>query len=293
MADLITRARAENSLNLGGGTTFTAAQETTIDTLVTAVSKAIQKFCNRDFSSTTYDELYDGLNQYRLVLRQFPIISISRVAYGPVSILRITNTSSSNQRATVQVTATGLSLVRVASGSSTTSTLAFGTYTTLSSVATAVTALGNGWTGTVLDTNYNNWASADLRNPQGALNAKVGADLRLHTSELSAFDIDYERGWLIRTYLEPLDLTDPAGTGLTFFGGSNYWRVIYTAGFSTVPESVQEACAQWVAYLYNLTTRDPAIVNSFTSGTGSTFVNPTKMPDSVRGLLEPWRRRGV
>jgi hypothetical protein len=293
VADLIDLARAEIALNSGGGATFTSDQQTTINTLITSVSKAIQKFCAREFVSTTFDELYDGLNMHRLILRQFPIISISRVAYGPVSILRITNASTSNQRASVQVTSTGLSLVRVASGSSTTSTLTFAGNATLSALAAAVTALGNGWVGQVLDSSYNNWPAADLRSPQGALNAKFGAELRLHTSELSGFDIDYERGWILRTYLEPLDLTDPAGTGLTFFGGSNYWRIIYTAGFATVPETVQEACAEWVAVLYNLCTRDPAVVNSFTSGTGNTFVNPTKMPDNVRGLLEPWRRRSV
>jgi hypothetical protein len=114
-------------------------------------------------------------------------------------VLTITNTSSTNQRATVQLatsvtedgaaiirTSTGLSLTRVASGvSSTDTSVTWGTYPTLTQVATAVNALGNGWSATVAG-GYENAASSDLRAlqgsftcrnlPQGAINAEVVAN---------------------------------------------------------------------------------------------------------------------
>src|SRR5262245_11346917 len=176
MSDLITTARAKYNLN---NLTTTAAEDTTLAALVMACSKAIRKFCGREFDSQQFDELYHGNGHHRLLLRQFPIISVARVAYAPTTVLRIRNTSSANQRATVAVTSTGLSLTRVASGTSSTDTsVTWAGNATLTAVATAVNALGNGWTATVADTSFNLRASADLRSVQGALDTKdVDAEL--------------------------------------------------------------------------------------------------------------------
>src|SRR5256714_4958793 len=112
MSDLITSARAKYSINQSS---FTAAEDTTISALVTAVSKAVRSYCRRQFDSQSFDELYSGTGNEYLLLKEYPILSVARVAYNPRTVLTIKNTSSSNQRATVAVTSTGLTLVRVAS----------------------------------------------------------------------------------------------------------------------------------------------------------------------------------
>jgi hypothetical protein len=56
------------------------------------------------------------------------------------------------------------------------------------------------------------------------------------------------------------------------------FRVQYTAGFATVPEDVQEACAQLVAAYFRLDAREIA---------------GTPIPGSVRALLLPYRSRTV
>src|SRR5205085_9091270 len=143
-------------------------------------------------------------------------------------------------------------------------------------VANAVNALGNGWSAQVVGdgTDYGKWPSQDLFVPQsygvglgsqGALTARgTFAELKLHTYELSGYQWD-ARGWLLRAIpytdpelLHPEDLTWPVGV--------NNFRVQYTAGYSTVPEAVQEACARWVAVCYNLTLRDPALGSQAVSG---------------------------
>src|SRR5688572_26096227 len=112
MADLITRVRAKYNLN---NQTTTSDEDTTLDALIAASSKAIRRYCRREFDSQQFDELYSGNGDDRLQLKQFPVISVARVAYEPSAVLRITNASASNQRATVAVTSTGLTLIRVAS----------------------------------------------------------------------------------------------------------------------------------------------------------------------------------
>src|SRR5881394_306249 len=105
MADLITSARAKYGINQS---TFSAAEDTTIAALVTAVSKAVRRYCKREFDSQAFDELYSGGGEQCLQLAQYPIVSVSRVAGGPATVLTIRNSSSSNQRATVAVGSSGL-----------------------------------------------------------------------------------------------------------------------------------------------------------------------------------------
>ena len=135
--------------------------------------------------------LEDGNGDRRLILRQYPIASVQSVRYRPVTVLKIINTSSANQQARVTVTATGLTLQRIASGvSSVDSSVTFAGSPTLTAVAAAVTALGNGWSGQVIG-DYANWPSADLRCPQGALTAAGQyAELKMHTFELAGYQIE-------------------------------------------------------------------------------------------------------
>lgn len=274
MANLITRARALYNLD---NRATTSAENDTLDALIAAVSKAIENYCWRTFAIASFDELYPGEGQRELILRQYPLASVERVACAPAPVLRVTNTSASNQRARVKVTATGVELIRVASGTATTSTITFAAQATLSALASAVTALGNGWAASVINAADNLRASADLRALQGAYQAlNVDADLRLHTSELTAFDVDAERGLLSRAGDAP------------WTGGLHYWRVVYRAGYSAVPDDVQEACAQWVAQLFWLTKRDPGLASESIPGAVSRSV-VRDMPVSVKLLLGSYR----
>lgn len=273
MPDLITRERALR--NLPSLTSPTAAEYLLLDALIAACSQAIERHCNRFFAIGLHDELYHGNGRSILCLGQLPVVSVERVAHDPTAVLRVTNTSAANQRASVKITETGLSLMRVASGVTTTSTLAFSTNVTLTSLATAIAALGNGWSATVI-TGYESFPSTDLRATQGAFACHgLQAELRLHVQELHDFDVDAERGYLIRR-------------DSTFEGGAQHWRVVYAAGFATIPEAVQEACAEWVAALFWQSKRDPGLTQEAVPGAVSRSFR-SDMPAMVRTLLGPYR----
>jgi len=300
--DLITLARAYQDL------TGVAGVDSLLQTLITAVSDAIAKYCRRDFVARSYDELYSGHGGRKLVLRAYPIQSVQSVRYRPVTVLKVTNTNPANVQARVSVTASGLTLVRVSGGAAATATVAFAGNATLTALAAAVSALGNGWSAQVVGdaTNYGAWPSADLYVPpswgdgtssQGALQCVAGsfAELKLHTYELAGYQWD-PRGWLLRAipYTDP-ELVHPED--LVWPTGVNNLRVQYTAGYTTVPEGVQEACAQWVARLYYQTLRDPAIQNTASATSGGTAAStsyaapaPGDPPPAVAALLAPYRR---
>ncbi len=286
MPDLITNARAKTNIP-----SAVSGDDATINILITAASRAIVRYCRRDFVSTVYDEIYNGTGDRRLLLRQYPLVSVQSVRYRPVTVVKITNGNTAlNQQARVSITATGLALLRVTSGVSTTdSSVTFAANATFNAVVSAVNALGNGWAAQIV-ADYGNWPSADLRAPQGAL-AALGtfAELKLHTYELGGYQIDERRGWLLRAIpytdpelMHPEDLAWPVGIG--------NFRVQYTAGYATVPEDVQEACAELVATWFAQRGRDLSLQSENTAGTYAySAAISDQLPARVRALLLPYR----
>lgn len=300
--DLIDIARAKVSNRQITDGSFDAS----LQVWITAVSDWIEKYCRRNFYSTVYDELYNGNGDRRLILRSYPVQAVNSVRYRPVVVLKIQNTdTSTNQRATVTVLSTGLKIIRVASGVNTivTAGLTWAACPTLADLAAAVIGKGAGWTAQVTgdSTDYGKWPSADLYiapsygdgvQSRGALTARGQfAEIRLHTVELAGYDCDYTRGWLLRAIpytdpelLYPEDLIWPVGI--------NNFRVQYQAGFTTIPEAVQEAAAQWVSTLWSLSNRDPMSVNQITSTTGA-GLTVQEPPPQIKLMLAPYRAYGV
>lgn len=273
MSDLITRERALRNLS---GLSPTAAEAMLLDALIAAVSRAAENLCRRTFTPCRHDELYAGTDRVELLVRHYPVISVERIAGGPVAVLRVTNAAAANQRAAVRVTDRGLLLQRVASAVTTTNELLFETYPTLTALADAVVALGNGWSASLANPDDAQRAAADLRALQGALSAKDrDAELLLHAEELSDYAVDAERGCLVR---------HPAGWG----GGPGAWRVVYVAGYGPLPEDVQEACAQWVAALFWQSKRDPGLASESVVGAAARTAL-REPPGSVRTLLASYR----
>jgi hypothetical protein len=285
-------------------------QDALLQVLITGISDAIAKYCRRDFYSRFYDELYNGNGDRRLLLRQYPIQSVHSCRYRPVTVLKVTNSATANVQARVAVTNVGLTLVRVNAGVEYIDTsVTFASYPMLSQMAAAINALGEGWSAQAGgdNTNYGSWPSADLYWPlsygdglssQGALQCVAGsfAELKMHTYELAGYQWD-ARGWLLRAipYTDP-ELLHPED--LVWPTGINNFRIQYTAGYTTIPEAVQQACAHWVTVLWFLSQRDPQLVTqSAAGGTTSSWMPPVPMtpepPALVRVLLAPYRRHTI
>jgi hypothetical protein len=301
--DLISLARAYQQLQ------GVASVDALLGALITSASDAIEKYCRRPFVATALDELYDGNGERRLILRAYPIQRVTSVRYRPVTVLKITNNTPANVQARVTITSTGLSLFRSNAGTSFTDTSSlYATYPTLTAIAGNINGLGNGWSAQVVgdSTNYGGWPSADLYVPpsfgdgttsQGALQCVAGsfAELKMHTYELQGYQFD-PRGWLLRA----IPYTDPElllPEDLVFPVGIQNFRIQYTAGYTTVPEGVQQACAVWVGKMYRETNRDQLLVAHASTSAGTTTADTYRAegpgrgpPKEVAALLAPFRR---
>ncbi len=294
--NLVTRERAQQNV---GQATFSAAELRQIDYFVAAASDAVRRWCRRDFVAASYDELYDGSGTPELPLRQYPVLAVERVATAPSAVLSVTNTATTtNQRAAVQVTKDGLTLTRTASGVVTVDTsVTWAAYPTLSQAAAALAALGNGWSGTVVG-GYGSWPSADLRPIQGALAcAGRAAAIMQHVEELSGYGVRAERGLLVYGAAGwlPLFPWEQPFDRPCWPRGRELFRVVYTAGYDSVPEAVQEACAEWAAALWWQAKRDPALARQQIPGAGFQVfaTHDREVPANVRALLNPYRRHAI
>jgi hypothetical protein len=123
------------------------------------VEQVVRNMTGKSFEAKTYtNELYDGSGEYRLKLNHLPIISVSRVSVDLESVVKIKNTTLSTTTS-VKIDSTNATLVIDA----TTDILPIATYTTLSSLVTAINALSaKGWSAEIVDTVYNDKQTTKL-----------------------------------------------------------------------------------------------------------------------------------
>lgn len=240
MADLITLSEYKQF-----DTTTPSSDDTLLGYMISAASEAIVLYCNRTFTATDYDEVFDGTGYRTHLVYQFPLISVSRIATGVTAVMTVQNTATAASRATVRVTSTGLSLYSVASGSATTTAITFASATTLTALASAV-SLVSGWTASVQG-DYGTWASADLKAQQGAMNAKQAASLVIHTQDIQEFSVYAEEG----------EIDNPFG----FTKGFQNWRIAYRAGFESIPEAIKQAAKEVVKATYSSRKLDPNLTS--------------------------------
>lgn len=245
---------------------FNPADTTVLTDIVNAASETVSKYCNRDFVLTTYDEVYDGTGDFNLLLNQYPITRVDRVAYTYQQTMMIRNAADAVTRASWQLNGTTdqppkpnyLTLTSANAGvittivigpltaTSPTVTINGGSPTTISqmltysNLATVINTYGGsyGWTAQALG-QFTTWPLADVRPLQGSFEARwFGTTyLMLHAWGLQYFDWNPDVG----------EIVSPQG----FDRGYRNYRVIYQAGFATVPEPVQQAVAALAVSVFN------------------------------------------
>lgn len=292
LADLISSSRAQQNSTLAA---LGRSNPAYLASLITTASDAIRLHCHREFVVNSFSEYRNGGIYIRepLKLRQYPVKEISRFATMQPCLL-IQNGSSVNQRAFVETLSNGdFKLTRVSSGATTPVTLAAATYVTVGAMAGAINALGNGWGTSILSGPvgaYNNFPTTDLKPLQGAASALVGG-CWLEIAE------DWY-GWNSGS-VWPDDRMDDVGGQSAFWRldgesgelegrfprGKLNLRIDYTAGFDTVPASVQEACVQLCQWQYQSGQINQTLKSAKLGNTSAELNDSGKWPTFVRNAL--------
>ena len=249
-----------------------------LEMLIDAVSDRIEQWCCRKFKSRDYTEFFDGSREQDLRLAQAPLTAVGRVSVGFVDAIRLTGTTTSAYEAYVSTSSTALTLtIKVASGDSETE-LAYADYATLTLLTAAATGT-TGWTATLLH-DEGDWASADIV-PCGASHCldPDTVTVKVFEEAYGEYDVDWDAGTLIHT-----------GDGWPC-GRRNIY-VEYTAGYSSIPDDVEQAAMEMVKDAYDLSLRDNTLASEKVGSYAwaAQAVTTTPLWKSLQDRLSTWRR---
>ncbi len=246
-----------------------------VQVILDGVDSFVKGYCDRDFESTSYKEYQNGRDKQNLFLKQYPIISISRLSIGRINGLKVNNSASSTY-ATVSVTSTGVILNK----DGTTTTLLFADNATLTLMAAAISNETN-WTASVLNTSYNSYASTELIKTMGleCLNTSY-AYLDIPEEPEDEFEVYDEEGYIFKWGGFPR--------------GHRNLRIDYTAGYSSadMPDKLKMACLILVKFIYQK--REEEIFGRKQYSLGAVRATLEEgMPSEVRLVLDDMARKDV
>lgn len=279
MADLVTNTYVK----LVGGISV-STYDSKLDALITAASRMVERYCDRQFISVTYTEVHSGRSGGFISLDAYPVTGTPRVRVAtPVMEIRNTDTTN-NEIAHVSFGSTSVTVHRTnASGSASNSVIAYSGCATIGLLGAAIEALGNGWDVTV-ESDYTGIPPADIRHSQGTLDALND------TAQIEA--------WVDFNGYQRTDNSDYAATVWGDFPeGTLNLQVIYLGGYSSIPEDVQLATADIVLGMHRGMTRDSTLRSEKLGDYSYQSFSPNETAGQIAGitptaaaLLQPFRQ---
>jgi len=246
-----------------------------VQVILDGTDSFVKGYCDRDFESTAYKEYYNGRDKQNLFLKQYPIISVSRLSIGRNSGLKVNNSASSTY-ATVSVSSTGVVLNK----DGTTTTLLFADNATLTDMVTAINA-ESGWQASVVNSNYVSYKSSELIEIMGLECLDTSwAYLDIPDEPESDFEVYAEEGYLFK--------------GGGFPSGHRNIRVDYVAGFSSddMPSRLKMSCLILVKFLYQKRSEEIFGRKQYSIGSVRATLEEG-MPSEVKLVLDNMARKDV
>jgi len=247
------------------------SQDDVINAIHAPVEKWIKEKSQKDFEETSYKEYSDGDGTEYLFLKQYPIISVSRLSIGRNNAIKVNNSAIATY-ATVSVTSTGVVLNK----DGTETTLLFADYATITLMAAAIADETN-WQASVMNTSYASYASTELIEAMGleCLDASW-AYLEIPDEPDDSFEVDPDSGVIYR-----------AGG---FPNGHRNIRTDYKAGFAMLPTDLQLAVKILVKMIYDRRDQETFGVDEFRLSMVARSVLTKEMPNEVREILSRYTK---
>lgn len=244
-----------------------------VSSIQDGVEKWIKDYCRKNFESDDYAEYYDGDGNEFIQLDHYPVTALVRIATGRRTAIKIKNTSASTW-ATVSVNSTGVVLTKDGTSDS---TIIFETYTTMSTVISAINALGSGWTAEIYDSDYNPFKSSELIQMFGK---NVIEDnwvyLDMPEEAIDNFEVYPNRGEIYMYAGWP--------------SGHRNIYIEYTAGYATIPDDLQLAVKIICNHIFQKQKEETFGINSYSIGDIRVASESNEFPKEAIDILSKYRR---
>lgn len=251
-----------------------------IERLIDRATDIIERYCHRRLLSRSYTrEVYDGNGRERMLLREYPVTVVARIATGRSAVIRVTNTAATT-KAMVRVSATKVTLSRDAALDV---ELTISASATMNDLITAINAVGNGWAAVLDDAAAGSVAPSELLPTPGFwCKSPTNGYLEMTDDNLTDFYI--------------VDPDEARNAGVIhaaggFVEGVQNIVVDYTAGYTTTPEALKQACVDLVVWKYGRASLNPA-VGGETLGDYAYTLRDVRdgLTEEVRAGLEAFKR---
>ena len=226
---------------------ITASTDNTIlEGYIDHATAKIERWIGRQILVRNYFEWYGGNDVRSVKVKQYPINNVVGVYTGLTAALVIASTVSSDIRLTVSINtdplgtvangvlAPGVTLTRTTTaGTTTTNTLTFATYPDTTSLVAAINAI----------TGYSATVTTAMRCAQ--LHPRAGGDIKMATVVLTGVNVSSE--FVYDSYLGIVTIRQDAFPTMgqhnaRFPSGLQSTLIEYSAGYTTVPDDIHQAC---------------------------------------------------
>ena len=215
-----------------------------IERLIDRASDFINRYCGRVFVSTIYaHEIYYGTGRDTLILEQYPVTRVSRLASGRANSFSILNTTTDANFCTVEITSTTMRLIVSGGDNADDTALTLASYTSIDALIVAIEVLDVGWSCTTMATDTSTRDASELLiRPAMNVGSVASAYLETFDDEITEYRL------LAPTTARNYGVIKKPG----IFSPSTEYFVSFTAGYSTIPYSLVQACIELVKYKYDL-----------------------------------------
>lgn len=213
-----------------------------ITELINRASDLINRYCNRTLKTTAYTlERYNGEGR-KLFLENYPVTAITQICDGTIDAIRVRYTSTTAYNAYVEIDQGSEEIKLIHDGTTdATIDISSGNDELLSQVVTAINAV-SGWEASISNTDYNSYPSSQLYTKFNRFALNQFIYLGIPDEPIDGFEVDYDNG--------TVDLPSE------FSEGFQNIYVSYTAGYVTIPASLEQICIELVKFKYNLAKKD-------------------------------------
>jgi len=228
--------------------------DTILEQYIDHATAKIERWIGRQIKVRNYSEWYGGNDVRSVRVKQYPINNVVGVYTGLTAALTIASTVSSDIRLTVSINTDplgtvasgalvpGVTLTRTTTaGTTTTNTLLFSTYPDTTSLAAAINAI----------TGYSATVTTAMRCAQ--LHPRAGGDIKMATVVLTGVNVSSE--FVYDSYLGIVTIRQDAFPTMgqhnaRFPSALQSTLIEYSAGYTTVPDDIHQACLVIAGTMY-------------------------------------------
>jgi len=262
-----------------------STDDAVLEAAIDRATARIESYVGRNIRERSYTEWRSGAGVDEIRLHQWPVSHISGVWTGAYAALVIGSGDATDIRASISVDQeTDDPMVKLtrttATGTTTTTDLRISAYPNTSAMAVAI-----GGTAGFTCTLGKNIRTAQLR-PRAAGDVVLATVTLFAADTASEYTYDYDTGrlmidqsWWAYWPLERGIMPDAVKSVL----------VEYTAGYTTVPDDIEQACIEVAAMMYRDRRRDAGLASESLGDYSYTRANRAEMDAVMAGLLADWR----